>query len=234
MVKWLVTAGVLAISLDAAAQTRFTMVDPPAETIRDEADVSARAVVIGAVRPWREPAAPRPPLDAITADIPAEWRRDPVCLALVTQDGLYEYRSTLQAPADWDGATPVALEFEPSIALLERYAAGEVALLTGRGDCDAEPAALAPASLGLAAAGRAETVELLINSFRADEVYLIVGHAPDFAVQECRPLAQGSRVAFDHRCPIPVGSFDGPTPVQIMRLRNQSPDPRIEILLDMP
>jgi len=244
MVKALVLAAALLTAFDAAAQTDFAIVGDPAETIRDEADVSARAVVIGAVRPWREGTVPKSPLEAVLADIPPGWGEDAVCLALVTQDGLYEYRSTLRATDDWAGGTPVALEFSPTYdELLERYAVGEVALLARRGACDGEPTTFAAASLGTVEAGRAgeieadprtDEIELLINSFRADEVHLVVGAAPDYVVATCTPLERGSRVAFDHRCAVPLDAIDGPTPVQVLRLRNQTPDPRIELVLEAP
>lgn len=232
MVKRLVVIALLALTVDADAQTRFTVVGGPEEIVRDRADVSARAVVIGVVRraaPELDGAA-----DAIVADIPVDWAPGPVCLALLTQDGLYEYRSTYAPPPGWDGEQPVMLPFEPTTDVLARYPREEVALLAHRGACDVPEAPIAPASWPAAADDGGTIVELLINSFRADEVFLVVGTPPDVALAECAAVETGARVAFDFRCPLRIDSFHGPTPVQVMRLRNQTRDPRVEVDIVMP
>ncbi len=171
------------------------------EDVRPGANISG-SVMIGALRHGSDPSegSARPFL----VDVPKAWRGEPLCVSVVTADGLYEALNAYPAmPPDWDGGSMVELDFPTGEgALLDAQAPGDLGIRVTRGHCGAPGAPAAVASWRTRGADGAGVL-LLVKGFGADEVF-----AASEAFQapvRCREIAPGGVTLADHVCALPAG-----------------------------
>ena len=198
----------------ASAETRLALAGEGFnEVLRDAAEISG-VVIAGIQRHGDEGGT------ALAADFPAAWADATACVRVLTGDGLYEAANAYLLPADWAGGVAV-LPFPTTYGdLLASAAPGTLAIRAGLGDCDGPPGASALAYWNAAPGSGPPT--LLVNAFRADEVFAYAGDAPE--ATRCTPLTIGGLSAFDHACALPA-DLRGRVEVTLYRIVNGKPAP---------
>jgi hypothetical protein len=165
--------------------------------------------------------------------IPKDWGGGVACARLVSIDGRYEAHQQYAVPADWPGGM-AALAFPTRYReILDGLAPDRLAVLIRAAPCDAEgPAApdVAVAAGGWNAPDAPAGVQLLINSFRADETYLILADGTEV---DCVPLAAAQRTAFDVTCTIAAAAFgsEGQLDIELDRVREGAISPPISFTI---
>lgn len=161
-----------------------------------------------------------PSAGRITAFVPARWQEQVFCVRVVSSDGRYLAQREYRAPAQWQSGL-VSLEFPTrSSSRLSHTGAQDIGVTLWVGSCEDTPAAL---RIAPAIWNNAEAIsgggELLVNSFRAQETYLIVGERRERIA--CSFLAHERRTAFDTSCTLPEGLLEpGQTlEVELNRIR---------------
>lgn len=151
--------------------------------------------------------------NVIAARVPAPWAGANVCARMVSSDGRYEATRSFSVPADWQGgiaALDFPTRFGAEISALEDM---ELGVSVTEGGCDGPegeavmiPAAWSSKDLGTQAV-------LLVNSFRADETYILVSQLGlDIT---CEPLSSEKRTAFDAMCRLPESLVESGQRVQL-------------------
>lgn len=236
----------LALSLLAANPAKavepvLQPVAPPERSFSERLDPAALisgGVVMGLhVRGEAEilPADQRPRLLAI---VPEAWGGHEMCARLSSSDGRYEAQIDYLIPAHWK--TVVAdLEFAPytrypgETSLIEPM---EVAAVVSRGRCRTEPTLYAPAFWNAAPRDPGEGLSLLLNSYRASEVYLSVGEgAKAQLIESCEAVTDAPRTTFDFRCELEpeVVRVGEVTRVEVNRIRRRHADPPLVFYVDL-
>ena len=155
-------------------------------------------------------AAEAPVLGAL---VPRDWAGADLCIDVLSADGLYESRNVYAVASDWAGGMariPYPTGYRDQLA---SYGPDELAVLTRPGACD-PGAAEVPVTATIwnaAPAAQPDEVRILLNSFRADEVYLFVGAGLDAPVAPWAPLEGPLRTGFDMVCPVPLSGTQGST-----------------------
>lgn len=196
------------------------------ETVRDKAQISGSPVV-GALSLGGAAEAPSP----LLAQIPAAWGGDDVCARLVTSDGLYEARGQYSVPADWIGGVAefdFPTEFSARVLTI---APESMAVLVSRGECSADVSPLALASWRSQPGGE---VVLMVNSYRADETYLIFPATGGDT--DCIPNPDPQRTAFDMICTVPdeLVAAGGTIAIEVNRVRGGGIAPPDAVSLELP
>lgn len=161
--------------------------------------------------------------------LPAAWAGERVCLSVLTINGFYEGGGTYNVPQDWGGGVAV-LPFPTRHAATLGESVGDGLSLRITRDACGTPA---PGELSLALSNRreADTMSVLVNSFRADAVYLYVGEGETPVL--CEAIDSPARTAFDMRCDLPLDGLSGKVPVEVFRMveRKVAPPTGFEIWL---
>lgn len=160
-----------------------------------------------------------PALRRIMARIPADWVGETVCARMVSSDGRYEAEREYSVPAGWQSGL-ANLDFPTRYGeQLAEFGAQELGVLVTRGSCgnQADERQIVPAGWNLT--NQSDSAALMVNSFRADETYLIVA-ALGLDIS-CQPVASSRRTAFDTICPLPASLLDasGLVSVELNRIR---------------
>lgn len=183
------------------------------ETILPGARISG-AVVVGVQ--VQKPSEGGPSLRGF---VPKTWAGDEICVNIITADGLYEANGQYVVPADWKSATS-GLQFPTRHAdLLRTLPADGLGVLVVKGACGAKMGG--EMSVALWNASDVETIDLIVNSFRADTVFAYVDNA-DRPVM-CTPVEVRAGTAFDTKCPLDAGGRSGLTKVDIYRVVGGKP-----------
>lgn len=216
-------AALLSAALAAAQEPRAIPPDQPlADTewvgraARISGDVLAGAIFAAA--PSQEP-------PALFARVPLDWAGTRLCVRVVTLDGLYEAERGYTVPPDWPGGRA---QFLYPTDYRDRLAGSylETGVTITRAACDEESPVHLVAYWNDAGTATAEEILLLVNSFRADEVYLFVGDDPAAPAIDCAVVEAEQRTSFDFRCSIPLDQArGGEFTVELNRLRSGQPDP---------
>lgn len=146
---------------------------------------------------------------ALQAAIPKDWQGE-VCARLVSSDGRYEARGQYTLPSDWSGgATTLSYPtgYDKQLAAL---APQSMAVLVSLGACEGQITDVAIA--GWKSATEGSGALLMVNSFRADETYIILPSGADIG---CMPVETVQRTAFDVTCAIPAEALVAGEPVEI-------------------
>lgn len=196
------------------------------ENLREKAQISGSPVV-GILAPgeYSDGVAP------LSALIPGDWRGSEVCARLVTSDGLYEARGQYSVPGDWSGGSA---EFEFPTGFAQRILEIEpaaMAVLVGRGECLGDATAFA------LAAWRSELTEgalVFVNSYRADETYLVF--PANLIDIDCLPNPSPQRTAFDMICHVPQDLIagGGSIRIEVNRIRGGGMVPPDLVTLELP
>ncbi|MDJ1007373.1 MAG: hypothetical protein QNJ13_06055 [Paracoccaceae bacterium] len=198
------------------------------ETLRDSAEISG-AVVVGAQMHWK-----RPQDMGFAALLPKLEADEPVCIRVVTANGLYDAENPYTYNPG-DGGTgagdPMSEVVYPTEhdAFLAELSGYEITASIARGDCDTRSDTLMVANW---AEERASNVTLLINSFRADAVFVQLLDSGGSV--RCEPVEIEVRSAYDTICDLPVGGETGELDLLIHRMINRQPAPETAITLFLP
>lgn len=158
-----------------------------------------------------------PSRNLISALVPGAWQGKTFCVRIVSSDGRYLAQRSYLVPGKWHSQM-VALDFPTRRSReLPEVSSQDIGLTLWEGDCASIPVAMriAPAIWN----GDLETVpdaELLVNSFRATETYLMV----DTRRFNCTALSHERRTAFDTVCTLPAEMLTGESlTVDVNRIR---------------
>lgn len=155
----------------------------------------------------------------VSAFVPVAWRGTTVCLEAVSQDGRYEASWEFLVAGDWTGGlSAVPLDTEHA-DYLSQADIGSLASLLRLGQCGDPSTVVAPASWNVhPKLKRDEMLFLQLNSFRADEVYII---SPEGEELTCRATRDTHRIAYDFECQVPVSMIrNGGSEFEILRLKS--------------
>ncbi len=227
MVKFRVVLIILTYILSAGAMfgaDRLQLVSLKDDML-PEPQVTAEAVFVGLVRP-KVTTVQGTSSETILAALPPENRTNGVCVRVTTADGLYsgvaEYKS---AGADTSNMT--LMDYVSDEEALATYSENEIAVLVF--PCDS---ALALSTAAVATWRSDDVVELgesvnvLVNSFRADAAFLIVN---DTEQVDCQPYKVGERAAFDFSCQLDAKQIESGAHLSLFRIRGASVDPELSL-----
>lgn len=191
------------------------------ERLDPAAQISGAAVAGLALMGQIDPAA-----NVIEALVPRRWHGSEFCATVISADGRYLAQRTFRAPDNWV-SNIVALEFPTrlsrEISWREQH---DIGLAVTLGVCGppGPVTAVVPALWNRGADSNAD-LELLVNSRRANETYLIVG--PESQVVMCVGVGHERRTAFDASCTIPASALPKgqSISVELNRITRGSPMP---------
>lgn len=153
--------------------------------------------------------------------IPADWNSRQVCAQLTSIDGLYEAIGRYNVPSAWAGGI-ASLEFPTKHpALLKGAPQDGLAIRVTPGACGG--AQSSEITVALWNADELGPVNLLLNSFRADSVFVYVGDLE--APIRCDPIALPGRTAFDSKCALNLEGHSGAVDLTIYRIVDGKPAP---------
>lgn len=220
--------GIVCCLTDARAADEMQFVEL-IEEVRTEPRVTAEAVLVGLVRA-PAPDTARDGAVPILAQMPPEHRADGICVRVTTADGLYSGQGRYADPGG--GAEAAALMvYRPEKKQLANYGDADIAVLTFPCDQSGGLGRIAVATWradGGAATEAApdERADLLVNSFRADEVFVTLDDGNTVA---CSPQPDGTRAAFDFRCALPVAALQSGPRLSLHRVRGASMDAEVTV-----
>lgn len=217
LLKILITVFLLLLPCLSLAQSTVALrSDPFNEKLREEALI-AGAVIVGIIH--HRPVPESQQAVSLSAFIPQSWADGNVCARLLSSDGLYEADIDYWVSEEWSGGL---VEFPYPTAHLEVLMSLNPTQLGARltkGECAMSSAV---SSVVLWNDGPStDPATLLVNSFRAEEVFAYVDDQP--AVR-CTPVTARGTAAFDHSCEIPDDA-SGLVVVEIYRTSNGKPAP---------
>lgn len=217
-------AGALFFAAAANAQeTTADMIQPVGaldETFLKAAKVSGEIVVglqlLGSL------SAHRPALAAL---VPAEWAGRVMCARVNSEDGLYSAQQEYHVDPAWAGGLSQLTFDSEYTTRLNAYEIADMAARVNLGTCADPEKELGVAAWNLSQSEPTKGAVLLVNSFRAEEVYLIdIATGKDY---DCHAVTEGQRTSFDTRCPLPLRVLKkkGELRLEVNRLRRGQPDP---------
>lgn len=151
--------------------------------------------------------------NVIATRVPAPWAGTTLCARMVSSDGRYEATRSFSVPEGWQGGIATMdfpTRFGTEISALTEMELG-VSVTAGSCDEPADEAVMVPAAWNSAGLGTGAV--LLVNSFRADETYILV-NALGLDIT-CEPLSSEKRTAFDAMCPLPASLFESGERVEL-------------------
>ncbi|MFG6661481.1 hypothetical protein [Sulfitobacter sp. 915] len=214
--KALVSSICLFAPIMARAETTVTLTsDPFNEVLRDAAQISG-VIVAGALRHGTAPASGEGV--TLTADLPPNWSGNRICARVLSADGRYEATNEYDLSDDWNGGVselPFPTQHGDTLSALPPQG---LAIQISAGNCQS---GLHDTAIALwNPRGQMGRAQILINSFRADEVFMYLSDYPD-AVR-CNPLEEGGMTAFDYSCALPDG-IKGEVEVTLYRVSGGKP-----------
>lgn len=221
-----VSAG-LSVGVAAAQSEQMLVLDPDGfkEIMRDSALISG-ALIVGAQA--HGDAAGDELL--LRGYLPAEWAGGKVCLMAMLINGFYEATGSYSIPTDWSGGVAILPFPSQHQAMLGARIGDGLSLRVSRAACDA--AFSGEMSLALANRRLADSVSVMINSFRADAAYLYVGAGETPVL--CEPIELPARTAFDMRCTVPLAGLSGSVPIEVFRVVERKVAPPTAFTLWLP
>lgn len=167
---------------------------------------------------------------ALFARVPAAWRGADMCVRVVSSDGRYEAVQAYAIGAAWRGGVArLPFKSDRHEELLKELESADIAVAVRRGACGEDSAEYAPAGWNEDIPADTDGARLLVNSARADEVYLVVGDA-DIS---CVPSQSSNRTAFDFICDLPGAILFGgeALSVEVNRVRRGSFDAAVAVVI---
>ncbi|MEQ6248122.1 hypothetical protein ABMC89_04450 [Sulfitobacter sp. HNIBRBA3233] len=209
--------GCLAVMpLSAQADDRLVLKSNPFnEILRDTAEISG-VVVVGTQRHGSRQ--PEQNELQLSSNLPAGWAGGTICTRVRSGDGLYEASNEYDIPSDWAGGNavlPFPSAYQDLLATLEP---NDLAVSISNGECASSPGETAIAIWNEATA--TTELSLLVNSFRADEVFVYLGDDPK-AIR-CEAMNDRAMSSFDSVCALPLEQ-NGMVAVTLYRISNGKP-----------
>lgn len=192
------------------------------DLFREDPVISSGGLVVG-VTGSGEPTERFPELRAA---IPADWDADRVCVSVVSADGRYEARNTYAVPSGSIGQI-ARIEYGPTeyLEVLREFDPGRMAVLVSRGRCEVPEDVYTVAFWRAAPAAMPDHIQIMINSFRAEQVLLYPGPEALEPIK-CVRLDGPGQTAFDTVCKVPISELGaGETEIEVVAIHNRTPDP---------
>lgn len=210
----------VAIGQQSLAGGAISPVGSPRETFLSAAQISG-SVIVG-IQLQGAVAKERPHLSGV---LPAAWQGRSMCVRLTSSDGRYVAEQGYDIGAGWAGGLAALPYGTAYLAQLQHYSASDMAVRITLGNCSSPEATFAVAGWDIGEAGGVEGAMLMVNSFRADEVYLI-DRASGLDLP-CHAVAGGPRTSFDTYCPLPLHLLrgSGQLRIEVNRIRRGVFDP---------
>lgn len=150
--------------------------------------------------------------------IPAKWAGQYFCMSLVSNDGLYEGQRNFLIEDSWKGGNFIIrldTKYEDYLANTNSDSFGS---LVSKGKCGTNSQEITLAGWNKSITAKKLDYQILINSYRADEVYLILDKQDEV---ECSETKNTKKIAFDFVCRIPnkLMTNQNITKVEINRIR---------------
>lgn len=191
------------------------------ERLDPAAQISGAAVVGLALVGQIDPAA-----NVIEALVPSRWHGSEFCATVISADGRYLAQRTFRAPDDWSGRF-VELEFPTRLSKeISWREPQDIGLTVTAGECGPPgPVSAVVPAIWNRGSDQTADLEVLVNSRRASETYLIVGTAGE--IVSCVAVGHEKRTAFDASCTIPASALAGghSVPVELNRITRGTPMP---------
>ncbi|QUJ76966.1 hypothetical protein KDD17_02635 [Sulfitobacter albidus] len=189
--------------------------NPFNEVLRDAAQISG-VIVAGVLRHGTAPV--NGDTVTLTANLPPEWSGSRICARVLSADGRYEATNEYDLSQEWSGGvTGLPFPTRHGAALADLPPQG-LAIQISAGDCMSQ---LSDTTVALwNPDGEIGEAQILINSFRADEVFMYLDTYPD-AIR-CNALEAGGMAAFDHACILP-DDVSGSVEVTLYRVSGGKP-----------
>lgn len=185
--------GAFAMPGAADAQGVTLLTQPFMETVHPATRISGSRFVGFSAARQGTPSAPT----QFSAWIPQDWRGREICLRLMSADGLYESANDYRVDPAWPGGRAV-LDYPTRVPdALRRRTPEEMAILVTSARCHQPYAEAALAFWGDAAPGPGM---LHINTFRADQAFVVLRDDAAARTIACEPIPARVRAAFDARC----------------------------------
>ncbi|TJZ88624.1 hypothetical protein FA743_19935 [Paracoccus gahaiensis] len=194
------------------------------EFFREAADISG-SVVLGVQVQFQAADGPR-----LIGYLPAEWGGEMACIHVVSVDGRYEAYGNYPVPASWQGGAAALTFVTGYSALLRGVPADGIGVMVARGPCGQGKAD--ELSVVLWNTRDAPAVDIIVNSFNADEVFAYVDEQT--APVRCERLELESTIAFDRKCRIDPADRAGPTDITIYRLKDGKPSEPTSVVVWFP
>lgn len=195
------------------------------ETLRDSAEISG-AIIVGLQLRGKQTGS-RGLDPKLSGLVPG----DPVCLRLISANGLYDAINTFTYRDGGAAESPMI-----DITALTRHGQflgeleeDEIAAAVSKGECGEPSEGYYPVSWGVA---EADTARLFLNSFRADTV--VARFEETNEVVRCAPVEVEVRSAYDTACDLPILGRSGEVTVEIVRFVNRQPAPSDFVTLILP
>lgn len=153
------------------------------------------------------------PSNVIAARVPTPWAGTTLCARMVSSDGRYEAERSYSVPAGWQGGL-ATMDFPTRFgAEIAALAEAELGVRVTAGSCEGPEVEAVIIPAAWSSTGLGSGAVLLVNSFRADETYILAGQLGlDIT---CEPLSSERRTAFDVMCPLPASLFESGVRVEL-------------------
>lgn len=171
--------------------------NPFYEVVREAAEISGARLV--GLTAFGATASKGSEID-VAARIPSKWKGSPVCLKVVSADGLYESLNTYRVAGDWTGGSSPLQYPSKNVEKVGAIPGELVSAVLLRGDCAKTTDEAAPVFWGDAKYG---PLRLLLNTSRAEETFLSFPDHAELAEIACSPVSSAARNAFDTACELP-------------------------------
>jgi hypothetical protein len=194
------------------------------EFLRDSANISG-AVVAGLQRQGSI-------ADSLElgAYVPVDWAGSNTCMQIVSSDGRYEAHGPYAIPIDWPGgytSLDFPTEYLSELSLLKK---DELGALLSKGTCsDRKNRGI---SVVIWNTMPAQKYTLLVNSFRADQVFLY--KEGQSAPILCDRVDVASPISFDTKCEIALGKVAEESVFTVYRVKNGKPSSPTEVAIWLP
>lgn len=200
------------------------LTNPFQEDLRTAAEISG-ALVMGVQRQ-----SSTAPGVSLTAYLPKDWAGATLCARVASVDGLYESSNEYAVTPEWTGGTtslPYPTKFADDLSQRPTHGLG---IRVTHGSCT-DPGPQDATIAGWNAAPGAP-LGLLINTFRADTVFMYAGNAP--TPVECQPITLDNLAAYDTLCPLVALDKPGPVTLEIHRFVNRKPARPTQVTVWLP
>jgi hypothetical protein len=133
----------------------------------------------------------------VSAMIPSDWKGQPVCLKVVSADGLYESLNAYTISKDWVGGVTDLPYPSKTPKKVSRIPGELISGILLKGDCASRSKEAAPVFWGK---GQHGSLRVLLNTARADEAFLTFPDYPEQPDVLCEAMTVSARNAFDTAC----------------------------------
>ncbi|MEQ9696018.1 hypothetical protein [Shimia sp. SDUM112013] len=195
----------------------------PEERFTEAAKISGNVLAGFQVR-----GSPAPDLPSVLVWVPASWAGHDVCLQAVSQDGRYEARWPYQVETTWTGGfaeVPLVTDYA---SFLSGARFTDFASALHKGGCASDRGEVAVVSWNTSAPNVSTPAYLWINSFGADEVFLVLNDRDEV---DCIPSTGSQAIAYDFQCALDGGQIGKDATVEIVRLKSGRLQPSDKIRL---